>query len=97
MNSGGPRMMKRSVKASTTSVELSLRLTLIASASLVNSLTAFAAQKPAGQRVSSEFFRQHDHVLSQPFLIRQATWHLALHGAMLAERAADPALAVHWA
>ena len=42
--------------------------------------------------VSSELFRQHNNILSQPFLIRQATWDLALRGAMLAECAADPAL-----
>jgi hypothetical protein len=45
MNSGGPRRMKRSVKASTTSVELSLRSTRIVSASFVNSSMMLSARK----------------------------------------------------
>ena len=42
--------------------------------------------------VSSELFCQLDDILSQPFFIRQSTWHFALRRTMLAECAADPAL-----
>jgi hypothetical protein len=47
--------------------------------------------------VSSELFRQCDNIRGKPFFIRQATRHLALRRTMLAECAANPALAVHWA
>ena len=176
MNSGGPRRMNRSVNASTTSVELSLRLTLMARASLVNSSMmfsvlnvrpswvrswtksydqtwfgrsgrsrthepSFSQSRPffgcfcgtfspssrqirstllwftcplTGRRIATQFcregatvvqqashhevaisserFRQLDDVLGQPFLIRQAAWHFALGGTMLAEGAANQAL-----
>ena len=42
--------------------------------------------------VSPELFRQFEDILSQPFFIRQTTWHFALRRTMLAACAADPAL-----
>jgi hypothetical protein len=44
MNAGGLRRMNRSVKASTTFVELSLRLTRITSASFMNSSMTFSVR-----------------------------------------------------
>ena len=77
MNSGGPRSMNRSVNASITSVELSLRLTFMVRASLVNSSMIFSVRKIRPH----VFDLEQSHMTKHGFSAPVATGHMSHHSA----------------